>query len=196
MLIASRLVRSRLIAAVAVALVSSCADPKTADSSSTLRLTGEINGQIVLKPSGLACGLYYDRGNYATGPDIPTFSLSTRGFLPINGDPQKTLMLSLLLEGPKGGQTYDLSRPTKFSRPITFDVYSNGVKIAFDDWRMSAGTIMISSASDAFQKGTASEVRGIVDGTFTGVLGKQFHMTGPWECTVPGTTNGEIHAHK
>jgi len=144
MLISKRLVRSGLVAAVAVALVAGCADPKTADSSSILQLTGTINGQIVLKPPGLACGLYYDRGNYATGPDIPTFSLSTRGFLPINGDPQKTLMLSLLLEGPKSGQTYDLSSPTEFSRGITFDVYSNGQNIAFDDWRMSAGAITVS----------------------------------------------------
>jgi hypothetical protein len=185
-----------LVAIAVAVLVASCADPKPADSISTLRLTGAVNGQIVLQSSGLACGLFYDRGNYATGPDIPTFSMSTRGFLPINGDPQKTLTLSLLLEGPKSGQTYDLSSSTAYSRGITFDVYSNGANIAFDDWRMSGGTITISSASNAFQKGTASEVRGRVDGTFTGVLRKQFHMTGSWECTVPATTNGEIHAHK
>jgi hypothetical protein len=185
-----------VVAALAAALLVSCADPKPADSSSTLRLTGAIDGQIVLKLSGLACGLYYDRGHYGSGPDIPTFSLSTPGFLSINGDPQKALSFSLLLEGPKSGQTYNLPSPTEFSRVIRFDVYSNGANIAYDDWRMSSGTITISSATNAFQKGTTADVRGSVNGTFTGVLGKQFHMTGPWECIVPASTNGEIQAHK
>ena len=157
---------------------------------------GGINGRFAVRPAELACDLYYDPVGYGTGPVIPTFSLGTRRFFQVmEGENQAYVTFALKLGGFRGPGTYPLSE-VGHGLSFTFVAISQGDAVPYDYWSMSDGSITITSATNAYRRGSPSVVVGEFDVTFRGWPSETFRLTGPWDCTAPASTNGSTLPHK